>query len=286
VLKQAVSQDKNDADAWYYLGLALLEDPKARKEASRAFETATKLRPNFAAAHAGFAYLLLLRNKETEAAHEARAALALDPKIPNAHYILGVTQLKTSKAQALENAEAEIKLQPEFGAAYLLKSLALVLFSGDVMLSEEDESSESREVRYRQAADTLEKFLQLSPRDPYRDTWTRQLESLRFFASPKSGEARLVYSGRQVTTKANVISKPEPGYTETARAAGITGKVVLRCVFTAEGEVKHFLIVKPLAYGLTEQAIKAARRIKFIPATADGHPVSMYIQLEYNFSLY
>jgi hypothetical protein len=38
--------------------------------------------------------------------------------------------------------------------------------------------------------------------------------------------------------------------------------------------------------GLTEQAIKAARRIKFIPATKDGQPVSTYIQLEYNFNLF
>jgi hypothetical protein len=31
LLKQAVKQDKSDADAWYYLGLTLLQDPKAIK---------------------------------------------------------------------------------------------------------------------------------------------------------------------------------------------------------------------------------------------------------------
>jgi len=41
-----------------------------------------------------------------------------------------------------------------------------------------------------------------------------------------------------------------------------------------------------LPYGLTERAIAAARQIKFTPATKDGRPVSMYIQLEYNFNLY
>jgi hypothetical protein len=37
---------------------------------------------------------------------------------------------------------------------------------------------------------------------------------------------------------------------------------------------------------LTERAIAAARQIKFSPATKDGHAVSMYIELQYNFNLY
>ena len=34
------------------------------------------------------------------------------------------------------------------------------------------------------------------------------------------------------------------------------------------------------------QAVKAARLIKFDPPMKDGHPVSMWMQLEYNFNLY
>jgi len=41
-----------------------------------------------------------------------------------------------------------------------------------------------------------------------------------------------------------------------------------------------------LGYGLTTEAVKAARLIKFHPAIKDGQPVSMSIQLEYNFNLY
>jgi len=101
----------------------------------------------------------------------------------------------------------------------------------------------------------------------------------------KPGEDRLVFSGKEVTTKARVLSKPEPQYTNDARALGVTGTVVLRCVFTAEGVVKHLLVVRGLPAGLTEQSISAARRIKFVPATKNGRPVSTYIQLEYNFHL-
>jgi len=62
--------------------------------------------------------------------------------------------------------------------------------------------------------------------------------------------------------------------------------VVIRCVFASDGRVTHLLIVEALPYGLTERAIAAAKKIKFVPATRDGKPVSMWMQLEYNFNLY
>jgi len=180
-----------------------------------------------------------------------------------------------------------IKLQPRLGAAYLLKSQALVSFSGDVLISKTDEPQGTGNSRYSEAATALEKFLELSPNAADTTVWTEQLESLRFYVNAtQPNGAKLVYSGKEVRTKARVISKPEPVYTELARSNGVIGTVVLRCVFSADGYVKHLLIVQALPFGLTEQAIKAARRIKFLPATIDDRPVSMYIQLEYNFNLY
>jgi TonB family protein len=95
-----------------------------------------------------------------------------------------------------------------------------------------------------------------------------------------------VFSGKDVNTKARVLSKPEPQYTEEARKNQITGTVVLRAVFTSGGQVTNISARSGLPFGLTERAIAAARQIKFVPATKDGRAVSMYIQLEYNFNLY
>lgn len=95
-----------------------------------------------------------------------------------------------------------------------------------------------------------------------------------------------VFPGKDVSSKARVLSKPEPQYTEDARKNQVTGTVVLRAVFTSGGQVTNIRAVSGLPYGLTERAIAAARNIKFVPATKDGHTVSMYIQLEYNFNLY
>jgi TonB family protein len=95
-----------------------------------------------------------------------------------------------------------------------------------------------------------------------------------------------IFTGRDVTSKARLISKPEPQYTEDARKNQVTGTVVLKVVFASNGSVTNIRTVSGLPYGLTERAIAAARQIKFVPATKDGHQVSMWMQLEYNFNLY
>jgi TonB family protein len=95
-----------------------------------------------------------------------------------------------------------------------------------------------------------------------------------------------VYPPPQVTERARVIAKPEPQYTEEARKSGVTGSVVLRVVFSRTGDVTNIRAVSTLPFGLTERAIAAARLIRFRPATKDGRPVNVSMQLEYNFNLY
>jgi TonB family protein len=93
-----------------------------------------------------------------------------------------------------------------------------------------------------------------------------------------------VFSGREVSQKPRILSKPEPNYTGDARKNNVTGTVVLRAVFSSSGQVTNITAVKELPNGLTESAIAAARSIKFVPAMKDGHDVSMWMQLEYNFN--
>lgn len=95
-----------------------------------------------------------------------------------------------------------------------------------------------------------------------------------------------VFQGRNVDTRARLVMKPEPRYTERARQEQTTGTVVLKVVFSSAGAVDHIQTVRELPHGLTEQAIDSARKIKFLPALKEGKFVSMWIQLEYNFNLY
>ena len=94
------------------------------------------------------------------------------------------------------------------------------------------------------------------------------------------------YRGSEVEQRARLLSKPEPQYTEEARKNQINGTVMLRAVFSSAGEVVQIQAIRSLPFGLTERAIAAARQIKFVPAMKGGRPVSVFMQLEYNFNLY
>ena len=140
-----------------------------------------------------------------------------------------------------------------------------------------------------EAAESADRYVALSGKlsKAKAEEWFIRAESLRGYADiiDSDGSVR-VYSGKEVSTKARILSKPEPRYTEEARKNQITGTIMLRAIFAANGRVVGIRALSHLPDGLTESAIRAARGIRFIPATKDGHPVSMWMVLEYNFNLY
>lgn len=106
-------------------------------------------------------------------------------------------------------------------------------------------------------------------------------------AEPERDEAgNRVYFGRQVDRKARLLSRPEPAYPRRARRSAVQGTVVLRAVLAASGKVEKVTVIKGLPEGVTEEAIKAARAIKFEPAERDGRKVSQSVIIEYNFNVY
>jgi periplasmic protein TonB len=104
-------------------------------------------------------------------------------------------------------------------------------------------------------------------------------------AGPEKSDEQIYKTG-QVSEKVRVKEQPKPKYTQDARKHQLEGTVVLRCVFRSTGEVTNITVIKGLPDGLTDRAIAAARQIKFKPAMNDRRPVSMWMQLEYNFTLY
>lgn len=106
-------------------------------------------------------------------------------------------------------------------------------------------------------------------------------------AEPERDEAgERVYLGRQVDRRARLLSRPEPNYTRRARRNRVEGAVILRAVLAASGKVERITVIKELPDGLTEEALKAARLIKFEPAERDGRKVSQSVIIEYYFDVY
>jgi len=93
------------------------------------------------------------------------------------------------------------------------------------------------------------------------------------------------------SSKAVVKSKPQPHYPKAARKQRIEATIVLRAVFSSNGKVTGIKFEKAVPNNLPDdilkmfidESIKVAEKIKFKPAIKEGHPVSMYVQLEYNF---
>jgi TonB family protein len=89
-----------------------------------------------------------------------------------------------------------------------------------------------------------------------------------------------------LTGKPTILYKERAKYTEEARRHLLQGTVVLSVVFGADGRLHDIRIIKGLPYGLTENAIEAAKNIRFQPAVRYGKPVSVRTVLEFNFALY
>lgn len=306
-LREWTKKNKPDAEAWYVLGVAYLKTNDL-KAARKNFEQALKANSNYADARAALAYVLLLQGKDKDAAREAQRAISADAKNAFAYYIVGYAQLyRQQPTAALAAIDRALQLDPKFAAAWLLRSQALLDSPSapplpgandadalDNLSLEEKEASFNRQAaRFKEAAEALEKYLALSPASAAdRAEITEQLATLRFYATgggrnPQSAASPdAAYRALDVDKRAAILSKPQPGYTDKARAAQASGVVRLRAVLAWDGKVKYIVPIKRLGYGLTEAAIAAARGIKFQPAIKNGARVSQFVVLEYSFTLF
>jgi len=75
------------------------------------------------------------------------------------------------------------------------------------------------------------------------------------------------------TNPVEIISKPNPVYTEEARNLKLEGEVLLEVQFLVNGTLHVNRVVRGLGHGLDEAAVAAANKIKFKPALRNGQPV-------------
>lgn len=92
-------------------------------------------------------------------------------------------------------------------------------------------------------------------------------------------------SPKEVDVKAQITAMPEPRYTREARRVGVQGLVVLKLLVLSDGKLDRIRVVKPVPYGLTENAVFAACEAKIKPAMKGGQPVAQWLTLEYAFLL-
>lgn len=86
-------------------------------------------------------------------------------------------------------------------------------------------------------------------------------------------------------TPVEIISKPNPIYTQEARALKLEGEVLLQVVFAANGQLRVQQVERGLGHGLDEAAIRAAQQIRYKPALREGQPYDSVALLHVRFQL-
>ena len=69
------------------------------------------------------------------------------------------------------------------------------------------------------------------------------------------------------------FSPPDPPYPPEARAAGVTGRVLLEILVLRDGSTEVVEVLKDLPHGCTDVAIATARQWRWRPALRNGSPV-------------
>jgi TonB family protein len=92
--------------------------------------------------------------------------------------------------------------------------------------------------------------------------------------------------GRGRVTAPHVLQSPDPEFTEWARRMKISGNTMVSLMVDEDGSVSHVSVVRPAGMGLDEKAVEAVQKYKFEPATRDGKPVKVDLNIEVNFQIF
>jgi protein TonB len=80
------------------------------------------------------------------------------------------------------------------------------------------------------------------------------------------------------------IKDVKPVYPEDAKAAGVSGVVIIEAVIGTDGKVVEAKALRPVAM-LDEAALEAVRQWEYTPTLLNGEPVSVIMTVTVSFSL-
>jgi len=110
---------------------------------------------------------------------------------------------------------------------------------------------------------------------------------------PKNGpgfgpydQGNIFLPGKGGVTAPRPIYDPDPEYSDAARRAKYQGSVLLWLVVAPNGRPRNIRVQHSLGMGLDEKAIEAVSQWRFQPATLNGQPVAVQINVEVSFRLY
>ena len=83
-----------------------------------------------------------------------------------------------------------------------------------------------------------------------------------------------------------LLHSVDPEYSESARKAKLSGDVIVGLTVDAAGEPQNVHVTRGLGNELDEKAIEAVQQYRFKPATKDGEPVAVALNVAVNFQIF
>ncbi len=83
-----------------------------------------------------------------------------------------------------------------------------------------------------------------------------------------------------------VIDSVEPEFSDQARAAKFNGSVIVGLIVNSQGIPENVHVIRGVGMGLDENAVRAVQQYRFRPATENGNPVPVLINVEINFQVF
>jgi TonB family protein len=100
---------------------------------------------------------------------------------------------------------------------------------------------------------------------------------------PADASIKVVGDG---VTPPQVLNSIDPSSNEYAQKFGIAGMELLRTVVDSTGVPRQIAIARPIGFGLDEKAVEAVKNAHFRPATLNGQPVPVVVDLVVTFRIY
>lgn len=120
---------------------------------------------------------------------------------------------------------------------------------------------------------------------PASDLSVKEAFTPQFSSADTSSDPAVRRAGVNGVTQPSCIFCPNPDYTNPAREAKFSGTAVLEAVVSAEGRTMQTWIVRGLPFGLNQASTDAVRSWRFKPATLNGKPVTVKVDIEVSFNL-
>lgn len=278
---------KVDAKLWNALGLAETMSGDY-KSAIKSLKKATDLNNNEAEYWTNLGYAKL-RIRDLKGAHSATdRAIKLNANSALAYYVQGLADLWEDDLSDAQKNYLEIrKRDSKFSNGYILGAwIELAHLQRAISRGASDDMRDHLPA-LKGVVDTLQTGIDNCVGCTGKEAIFSEYEGMTYFFEHYSKERTSPGTPPPTgVTPLKIISKPRAQYSESARSSNVSGVIRIVALFRPDGKIGHTFILKRIGYGLDENAMRAARSIKFEPKTVDGKPVPAVMTIEYSFSIY